>query len=160
MELRKFAQRGFLTRAGRGLYRFGALPATPLDHYMEAVLWVGADAVLSHDAVLALHDLAFANPRRLRVTTPHRVRKARHRPDVEIVIAPVPAEQRTRYEGIPSTTVARALIDSRHLIMASRLREAADDARARGLLLVGEHQRVLAALNAPTPPHASNGAAQ
>lgn len=142
VELRKLAQRGFLEHAGRGLYRFRALPPTGFDHYMEAVLWVGRDAVLSHDAVLALHDLAFANPTTIRVTTPHRVRKAAPRRDVAIIQASVPEEERTVYRGIPSTTVARAVLDSRPLIMASRLLEAADEARRNGLLLEDEHERV------------------
>lgn len=142
VELRKLARRGFLNHAGRGLYRFGDLPPTGFDHYMEAVLWAGRDAVLSHDAVLALHDLAFANPPTIRVTTPHRVRKAKPRRDVTIVQAVVPEGARTLYRGIPSTTIARALLDSRPLIMMSRLVEAADEARREGLLLTDEYEYV------------------
>ncbi|MCU1400122.1 MAG: hypothetical protein JWN62_3231 [Acidimicrobiales bacterium] len=41
---------------------------------MEAVLRVGADAYLTHDAVLAFHELAQVNPRLIRVGTPRRVR--------------------------------------------------------------------------------------
>jgi len=44
----------------------------------------------------------------------------------------------TRYHGIPSTTVRRALVDCGDLIMASRLREAAHAARAEGLLTASE----------------------
>jgi len=146
VELRKLAVRGFLDHVARGLYRTSDLPASELDHYMEAVLWVGNDAVLSHDAVLALHDLAFANPRSIRVTTPHRVRKSDPRDEVIIVQRQVPDEQRTHYRGIPSTTVARALLDSRALIMRSRLVEAADEARKQGLVLADEYEQVTAAL--------------
>lgn len=142
VELRKLAKRGFLDHVGRGLYRFGALPPTEFDHYMEAVLWVGRGAVLSHDAVLALHDLAFANPSTIRVTTPHRVRKTRPRRDVTIIEADVSEDERTVFRGIPSTTVARALLDSRPLIMRSRLVEAAHEARREGLLLADEYQHV------------------
>lgn len=65
VELGKFAHRGKLDRISYGVYRFPKFPRTERDEYMEAVLWVGEDAVLSHDAVLALHDLAFVNPRKI-----------------------------------------------------------------------------------------------
>lgn len=146
VELRKLSARGFLEHVARGLYRTADLPTTELDHYMEAVLWAGTDAVLSHDAVLAVHDLAFANPRSIRVTTPHRVRKTDPRSDVIIVQDEVPDDQRTHYHGIPSTTVARALLDSQTLIMRSRLIEAAAQARQQGLVLADEYQQLTAAL--------------
>lgn len=148
VELRKLAHRGFLEHTGRGLYRFPDIPVTERAEYMEAVLWAGEGAALSHDAVLALHDLAFANPSTIRVTVPHRVRKTHPRRDVTLIHAAVPEEDLTTYEGIPSTTVACALLDARGLLMASRLREAAKAARDQGLLLAGEHDRVLAGLEA------------
>lgn len=146
VELRKLAHRGFLEQVDRGLYRFVDAPYDELAPYMEAVLWVGEDAALSHDAVLALHDLAFANPRTIRVVTPHRVRKTYPRGDVTIIQNAVPANELTTYQRIPSTTVGRALRDCRNLIMPSRLREAAEVARQRGLLLADEYGQVLDAL--------------
>lgn len=143
VELRKLAQRGFLERIGRGVYRFPDLPVTEAAEYMEAVLWAGEGAALSHDAVLALHDLGFANPSTIRVTVPHRVRKTDPRRDITLIHAVLSDEDRTNYEGIPSTTVARALLDARGLLMPSRLREAARAARDQGLLLAGEYERVL-----------------
>jgi predicted transcriptional regulator of viral defense system len=143
VELRKLAARGSLIHISRGLYSFVGFPVTAQDHYLEAVLWAGPDAALSHDAVLAFHDLAFANPSTIRVTTPHRVRKSQQRSDITIVQADVPANQLTHYDGIPATTVARALLDARPLIMRSRLVEAADQARERGLLLSDEYQAVM-----------------
>jgi predicted transcriptional regulator of viral defense system len=143
VELRKLAHRGFLEHIDRGLYRFVDFPASHLDRYMESVLWAGPDTVLSHDAVLALHDLAYANPATIRVTTPRRVRKTHPRRDITIVQADVPDHERTVYHQIPSTTVARALRDSRHLVMPQRLREAAETARQRDLLLADEYELVL-----------------
>lgn len=148
VELRKLAHRGFLERTGRGVYRFPDFPVTEAAEYMEAVLWAGEGAALSHDAVLALHDLGFANPSTIRVTVPRRVRKTHPRRDVTLVHSVVPDEDLTVYEGIPSTTVARALLDARGLLMPSRLREAARVARERGLLLAGEYDRVLTGLEA------------
>jgi predicted transcriptional regulator of viral defense system len=142
-ELRRLAARGGLRRIGRGLYRFDALPVTDRDHFMEAVLWVGEGAALSHDAVLALHGLASVNPSTIRVVTPSRVRKTRPRADITILRSDVPTHQLTRYHGIPSTTVARALVDARGLVMATRLREAADVARSEGLLLAEEYAQTM-----------------
>lgn len=148
VELRKLAQRGFLERTGRGVYRFPDFPVTEIAEYMEAVLWAGQGAALSHDAVLALHDLGFANPSTIRVTVPRRVRKSHPRRDITLVHAVLPEEDRTTYEEIPSTTVACALLDARSLIMHSRLREAAEAARDQGLLLASEYERVLVGLEA------------
>jgi predicted transcriptional regulator of viral defense system len=146
VELRKLAHRGFLERTGRGLYRFPDIPVNERTEYMEAVLWAGEGAVLSHDAVLALHNLGFANPSTIRVTVPRRVRKTHPCHDVTLVQADLPDEDLTTYEGIPSTTVARALLDARGLLMTSRLHEAAATARDQGLVLADEYDRVLTAL--------------
>jgi hypothetical protein len=80
------------------------------------------------------------------VVTPHRVRKTHPRGDVTIIQDQVPARELTTYHRIPSTTVARALRDCRNLIMPSRLREAAEVARERGLVLADEYEQVLHAL--------------
>jgi predicted transcriptional regulator of viral defense system len=146
--LARLASRGTLENIARGLYRFLDAPRTSRDAYMEAVLWVGRDAVLSHDAVLALHDLAFANPRTIRVATPHRVRKTRARADITIIWAEVPPGDRIHYFAIPSTTVARALVDCRDLITPDRLRDAAAEAHRQGLLLDQEHRSVIDKLEA------------
>jgi predicted transcriptional regulator of viral defense system len=133
VELRKLASRGGLAHIGRGLYRFDDIPTTPQDPFAQAVLWAGPDAVLAADAVLALHHLAQVNPQTLRVYTPHRVRRDK-RNDITIIQKQLPAKDTTLYYGIPSTTVRRALIDCVGLVMASRLREAAEPARTEGLL--------------------------
>jgi predicted transcriptional regulator of viral defense system len=147
VELRKLARRGGIEHVGHGLYRFEDIPHTGRDQFMEAVLRVGPDAVLVADAVLALHDLGLVNPRRIRVAAP---RRDRHElPDyIEAIRQTVPAAERTRHEGIPTTTVARALLDCRDTIMHDRLIEAAHQAAQRGLLRRGEAARVLAELGA------------
>lgn len=126
--------RGVVESVAHGLYRFPQVPVTKYTPYMEAVLWVGEDAVLSHDAVLSLHGLANANPRAIRVSTPRRVRKSDPPVAVKIIRQSIPDDDQTVYEGIPSCTVARALLDSRDLIMRSRLIEAAHEARSDGLI--------------------------
>jgi predicted transcriptional regulator of viral defense system len=142
VELRKLAQRGGVEHVAYGLYRFDDVPRSGRDQYMEAVLRVGPDAYLSHDAVLALHDLAMVNPRRIRVGTPRRARP--RLPDgVEVIRRRLDAADLTVFEGIPATTVRRALIDCRGLVMRERLLDAAREAARRGLLGRGEADRVI-----------------
>ncbi len=143
--MHRLARNGWLERRGHGLYRFLDIPYGDHDAYMEAVLWAGPGAVLSHDAVLALHELAEANPRTLRVTVSRRVRRA-PRASITLLRGDVPDSDRATYHGIPCTTVARALIDSRDLVMHTRLVEAMEQAHERGLLHGEEHTRVAVAL--------------
>lgn len=145
--LRQMAQRGTIENVAYGLYRVPEVPVTEYTPYMEAVLWVGPDAALSHDSVLALHGLAFANPSVIRVVTPHRVRRTQSPPTaLKILRRKLPAHELTRYFSVPSTTVARALVDCRDMIMRSRLVDAAQEARREGLIRAAELGDVLAAM--------------
>lgn len=143
VELRKLAQRGGLEHVAYGLYRFEDIPRTGRDEYMEAVLRVGPGAYLTHDAVLALHDLGLLNARRIRVGTPKRARP--HLPaSIEIIQRRLDPAELTTIEGIPATTVRRALLDCRGLVMRDRLLDAANEAARRGLLRRGEADQVIA----------------
>lgn len=147
VELRKIAARGGLEHVAYGLYRFDDIPRTGRDQYLEAVRRVGPDAHLTHDAVLALHDLGLVNPRRIRVGTPHRAR-GRLPDHIEVINERLDPVDLTVYEGIPSATVARALLDCRGIVMEERLVGAAREAARQGLLRKSEARRVLAALGA------------
>lgn len=142
VELPKLAATGGLLHVAYGLWRFDDQPRTGRDQFMEAVLRVGVDAYLTHDAVLAFHDLAQVNPRRIRVGTPHRVR-ARLPEFVQVLRQQIDPADLTMYEGVPSVTVAKALIDCRGTIMRDRLLDAVDQAKRVGLLRTREVQRVL-----------------
>lgn len=144
--LRLMANRGTIEHVGYGLYRFPQVPVTEHAHLMAAVLWVGDGAALSHDSVLSMHGLAHANPAIIRVTTPKRVRKGAPPSLIEIIRRTLPAEDLTTYNGIPSTTVARALLDCRDRIMLSRLIEAAYEALDEGLVHRREFDDMLRAL--------------
>jgi predicted transcriptional regulator of viral defense system len=133
VELRKLAGRGGLSNVGRGVYRFDDVPGTRWDSFMEAALLGGEGAVVAVDAVLALHELGQVNPPTLRVYTAHRVRRANRR-DLTFIHHDVPDSERTRYHGVPSTTVAAALRDCRGHVMATRLAEAARQAHTDGLI--------------------------
>lgn len=142
VEVRKIAARGGLTHVARGLYRFDDIPYTGREHFMEAVLRAGEGALLTGDAVLSLHDLALVNPRRLRVAVPRQVR-TNLPTTIEAHKRRVAPEDRTTYEGIPTTTVARALLDARGTVMRERLIDGAREATRRGLLLHGEGEQVI-----------------
>lgn len=145
IEVVKIAARGGLDHIGRGLYRFNDVPHTGRDEFMEAVLRAGPRAFLIDDAVLALHDLGLVNPRRIRVGTPTRARPSLPA-TIELVRRRVEPDDLTEYEGIPSTTIARALLDCRGLVMDERLVDAAREAARRGLLPRREADRVFKAL--------------
>jgi len=145
VEVRKIAERGGLDHVAHGVYRFDDVPRTGRDEFMEAVLRVGPDAFLIDDAVLALHDLGLVNPRRIRVGTPTRVR-LRLPASIEVVRRRLAPRELTAYEGIPSATVARALLDCRGLVMDERLADAVREAARRGLLPRRDADRVLAEL--------------
>jgi hypothetical protein len=99
------------TRRSRayGLYRFDEIPRTGRDQFMEAVFRVGREAYLTHHTVLALHDLALVNPRRIRVGTRKRARP--QLPEyIEIVqrrlepAAPAAQRHRLKRRAVPSNT--------------------------------------------------------
>lgn len=144
-ELAKLAARTGLTSISYGVYRFDDAPHSPHDEFYEAVLRVGEGAHLTRDAVLAMHGLALVNPQRIRVGLPRRT-EARLPDWIEVVREDVPDEDLTTYGRIPSTTVARALIDCRGIVMRERLIDALDDAVARGLVRRRDRGRVDVAL--------------
>ena len=132
VELRKLAQRGGLRH---------------VDQFMEAVLTVGPGAHLTRDAVLSLHDLGLVNPSKIRVGTDRRVR-GQLPAFVDVVRVPAGTEDVTTYEGIPSATIERALLDCRGIVMGERLVEATKEAARRGLLVKKAERRVLDAVGA------------
>ena len=78
----------------------------------------------------------------------HAAQRARPRvPDfVEVVRQQIDPADLTVYEGVPSATVARALIDCRGTIMRDRLLDAVTSAKRTGLLRTREVQWVLDAI--------------
>jgi hypothetical protein len=62
---------------------------------------------------------------------------------IEIIHRALEPGDLTVYEGIPSTTVGRALLDCRPLIMGDRLAAATEEAARRGLLLRPDAARIL-----------------
>lgn len=141
IELGKLAARGQIRHVAYGLYRFDELPPTHYDQFFEAVARVGGDAHLTGDAVLALHNLALVNPRQIRVGTTRRVR-AKLPGWIKVVREMVDPNDLTRYELIPSTTVAHAIRSCRGTVMSDRLLTAVNDARREGLITADEEHEL------------------
>ncbi len=133
VEVRKLASRGGMTNIARGLYRVDGIDGSDHAAYAEAVLRVGDDAHLVGESVLAFHELALVNPRYITVGTPRRVRRdlPAH---IRLVHSRADGADLTEYDGVPSTTVERAIRDSIGSVMPERLAEAARRATEEGLL--------------------------
>lgn len=138
-ELSRWVANGRLERRGRGVYRLAKYIPTDLDPYAEAVALVGDGSFLMGEAVLAMHGLALVNPRRITVGTPERIRKS-----IPEWISPATVKGKTvtQYEGIPSQTIAEAILDCRDSVMRERLQGAAEEARERGLITKAEYDHV------------------
>lgn len=146
VEVRKLASRGALRAYGKGVYIHREVPSTTRTEPTAAVALAGDDAFLHRDAVLHLLDLGQFNPRRIRVGTRRRVRRAL--PDWMELEArrDVPDSDLTQYEGILSTTVRRAVTDMRDrmpperwsaLVAESHRRELIDETDVDELLEQG-----------------------
>lgn len=134
VEVRKLAARGALRGYGQGVYTHRDVLTTPFTEPTIAVALAGEGAFLHRESVLDLLGLGQFNPPKVRVGTRRRVRRTlpewmelENRPDV-------PDEDLTHYEGIPATTVRRALEDMRDRMPLERWRAVVDEALRRDLI--------------------------
>lgn len=131
-QLRLMHHRGTLDRLGHGLYRFPVVPVTPLDQYMEAVLWLRAPAVVSHGTALDLWELCDVNPARIHLTVKPGYRVRRRLPAAyELHPRDLDAADVTVFEGIPIVTVRRAILDGIETNLGGHLIEQAIDTAKR-----------------------------
>lgn len=134
VEVRKLAHRGALQAYGKGVYVHREVPTTELTQPAAAAALAGVGAFLQREAVLDLLGLGQFNPRRIRVATRRRVRRTLPEwVDLELR-ADVPDGDLTQYEGIPATTVRRALKDVRYRMPPERWRAVVDEARRHELI--------------------------
>lgn len=134
VEVRKLAARGALRAYSQGVYTHRDVPTTPLTEPTAAVALAGEGAFLHRESVLGLLGLGQFNPPKVRVGTRRRVRRIlpewmelENRSDVS-------DEDLTRYEGIPATTVRRALEDMRHRTPPDRWEALVEEALRRDLI--------------------------
>ena len=134
VEVRKLAQRGVLISLSQGTYVHREVPTSDLTQPQTAVALAGDGAFLHREAVLHALGLGHFNPRVIRVGTRRRVRRMlppwmelEHRSDIS-------DEDLTDLDGIPATTVGRALIDVRETMPPERWHEMVADAQRRYLI--------------------------
>lgn len=134
VEMRKLAARGALRAHGQGVYTHRDVPMTPFTEPTIAVALAGEGAFLHRESVLDLLGLGQFNPSKVRVGTRRRVRRAlpewmelENRLDV-------PDEDLTSHNGVPATTVQRALEDMRDRMPPDRWRAVVDEALRRDMI--------------------------
>src|SRR5690348_15468865 len=120
---------GELVLVAGDVYRLDDV-VTPLTEYAEALALAGHGAVLADDTVLALHDLALIDSRRIRVAVPRSLSAdVPLPPTVDVVVRELAPADVTEVECIPTMTVAAALRACRARMMTGRLLLAVDRAR-------------------------------
>lgn len=139
-EMSALARRNRLVRRGYGVYRLAThyLP-TEYDGYAEAVLLAGEGAAVWGESMLAMHDLALVNPPQILVSTDRRVRRALP-PWVRLTTRKSGAID-CRH-GIPCQNLADAFRHCRGAVLKERLLEGVEEAQSRGLLRLGEAERL------------------
>ncbi len=144
-KLQRLERQGLLERDSRGLYRLASYPLTDDAELWQAVLWPGlrdnaTQAALSDDTALSLYDVSTINPVGVDITVPKGVRIRRGKPRVyRVRYRDYKATDLTKVRGLPTTTLARALLD---LIVDQRALQFVDEALelapGRGLLTTRE----------------------
>jgi predicted transcriptional regulator of viral defense system len=137
MALVMMERRQTVDRVSRGVYRLHQFPPSQSAEYMEAALWpVGTMGVISHESALALYGVSDANPGRIHLTLPlgYRVRRAAPA-RLKLHHQELDDEDRTLFEGIPVTTIARTIRDCRTAAVGDELLwQALTDAEREGLI--------------------------
>ena len=138
-----------LLRVGRGLYRLSRFPEGEHEDLVVAWLWSGQAGVVSHETVLALHDLSDVLPAKIHLTLPSTCRQRRLNVPRNLLLhyADLPPEDRTWFAGVPSTRIGRTLNDCAEAGLApDLLLQATRQALRRGLVARDALSAVEAAL--------------
>jgi len=132
VEMARFVSDGRLERIGQGVYRLVRHISTHFDQYAAAVALVGSGSYIHGESVLAMHNLALVNPMKTSVATIKRTR--RNLPKWISVVTADSKETPTNYEGIPSQSVADAILFCKRSVMKERLLDALHIAAREGLI--------------------------
>jgi predicted transcriptional regulator of viral defense system len=101
---------GRFERVYPGVYRLATAPPAPHDELLLAWVWSNYRGVISHDSALALFGLSDLLPSQVHLTVPIDFRRASGPYVIHRV--PLPDADRTTYEGVATTTAARAIVDA------------------------------------------------
>ncbi len=120
VEVRKLAVRGVLRSYGQGVYTHLDVPTARRTELAVAVALAGPGAFLQRESVLDLLEVGQFNPRQVRVGTRRRVRRTL--PDWMVLErrADITDEDLTDVDGVPTTTIPRALADLQARIAPDR----------------------------------------
>ncbi|HET7232545.1 MAG TPA: type IV toxin-antitoxin system AbiEi family antitoxin domain-containing protein [Longimicrobium sp.] len=143
------AKRNSLERLSHGVYRLAHFPVAPLGQYVEATFWPGGTrGVISHQSALALYGVSDVSPARIHLTVPARFRTHRRVPrHLALHRANVPETQVEMVEGVPVTTLERAITDcAREHLGPELIEQAIDEGRQTGRLTRGTVARLKAQL--------------
>ena len=135
--IRKMAARDALERVSWGVYRVPTFPLSPFAHYMEACLWpAGVAGAISHESALAIRELSDVSPSTVHLTVPKNFRVRREIPRHLVVHnADLADEELASVEGVPTTTVRRAIEDcQRKHLGPALLRQAIEEGQRQGYL--------------------------
>jgi predicted transcriptional regulator of viral defense system len=139
--LLKHIRAGRVARTRRGIYRLVHFPAGEHEELVTTWLWSEREGIISHQTALALHGLSDALPAQVHLTLPRAWRRRRFRVPAAVVLqhADVPAEDRTWFGAVPTTSARRSLSDcAREGLSPELLRQAAQQALRRGLVTRAE----------------------
>ena len=147
--LLKHIRGGRVARVRRGIYRLVHFPAGEHEELAVVWLWSERSGVFSHQTALALHGLSDVLPAQLHLTLPAGWRHRRFRVPSGVVLhhAAVPLDERAWFGPVPVTSPSRTLSDcARAFVSPDVLRQAAQQALRRGLVVKGELSEVEQAL--------------
>ncbi|HEY1554017.1 MAG TPA: type IV toxin-antitoxin system AbiEi family antitoxin domain-containing protein [Kofleriaceae bacterium] len=150
--LRKHIQAGRMVRVRRGIYRLVHFPAGEHEDLVVIWLWSERQGVFSHQTALGLHGLSDVLPSKIHLSVPTTWSSRRLRVPAGVIVhhADVAKSERSWFGAVPATSPSRTLEDcSRDKISPDLLRQAAQDALARGLVGkrdLGEVRRALRGL--------------
>ena len=139
---------GTLQRVYPGVYRVRGSYPSRRQRAMAAVLWCGADALLSRGSASTLLRLPIAEPAKLHVSVPHAIRRCGD----EIVLHRTTKLTRAdRYvvEGLPCTSPTRTIIDLATQLDGEALEHAFEAARRMRLTTTAMIERRIGNDRAP-----------
>lgn len=147
--LAQLANRGVIERISRGVYRLRRYPSTPLDSFMEAMLWPQAKSggpigVISHESALAYYGMSEISPSKIHITVPDDARMRRDVPRyLNIHRAKLQPDEIRKVDGILVTTPERSLRDAAASHLGrSLLRQAIEDGTREGHLTRSQASRL------------------
>lgn len=145
--LRRAARDGLIVPIRTGVFRFAATPLTPKRHIRAAVLSVGSAARASHESCLHLHGVTNIELDETAVSVPpgHR---ADH-PGIRIHrFVDQHPEHMAEIDGIPTTSLARGIVDVSSVFKIARLEFVVDQVTVtKRLVTLGAIARVFRQVN-------------